>query len=161
MQKIKAIFTSPYPIQDNINPFQWTFKILQGDIIMLQNRTTSIFDIREPFTPTLKPSLSLLFGLLATSIIIPTHATTAIYNQVGSYSFKAPNGINELKFTVIGSGGGGGGGGGAFDLGAKGRGAGGGGGGGGSSATCTIAVKPGDDLIIVVGAGGLAGNGAP
>ena len=74
------------------------------------------------------------------------------YTTVGSHTFQVPSGIYSLTVVIQGGGGGGGG---ANELGSGG---GGGGGGAGGNISGSIAVRPYQDLSIVVGG---AGAGAP
>jgi len=75
--------------------------------------------------------------------LVASFATLTAYQSAGTNSFAVPAGITKIKVEVFGGGGGGG-------SGAS-------GGGGGAFALATLAVTPGESLIIVTGIGGTGG----
>jgi hypothetical protein len=87
------------------------------------------------------------FMVKSTIPIIPL--TIDIFSTIGTYSWIAPTGINQVEYLVVAGGGGGGNG---FDSG------GGGGAGAGMVLTGVINVTPGQSYTIVVGSGGLGGD---
>ncbi len=85
-------------------------------------------------------------------------STITVYAAPGTYTYVVPAGVYRLKVRVWSGGGGG--------AGSTASANGGGGGGGGGYAEKVIVVTPGDQITIVVGAGGTGGapganNGAP
>lgn len=75
--------------------------------------------------------------------------TTQPFDEVGSYTWMAPEGVTRVEYLVVGGGGGGGG---SFDTGAS------GGGGGGMVLRGSLEVSPGDYYEVVVGNGGEGGG---
>ncbi len=94
-------------------------------------------------------------GLLLT-MAAPAHAeTTKAYTTPGEHTFVVPAGVSQIRVTLTGAGGGGGG----AHPGDDAKPAwGGGGGGGGATVSCTFTVRPGNALLIDVGAGGAGGS---
>ena len=89
--------------------------------------------------------------ITVTSIPVPTLASTPsvqIFTTLGSSTWTAPAGVNQVEYLVVGGGGGGGNG---WDSG------GGGGGGAGMVLTGKLSVTPGNAYPIIVGDGGAGG----
>ncbi len=85
----------------------------------------------------------------------PTACSTnnALFDIPGEHSFTVPDGVSEIRVTVVGGGGGGG-------AGAGGWGSGGGGGCGGGVVGSVLRVTPGQIIPLTVGEGGAGGNGS-
>lgn len=88
----------------------------------------------------------LIVGLFLSSIL---WSQTATFNTVGTFVWTCPAGVTCVRVDAWGAGGGGSG---SNSTNSS------GGGGGGAFATASIAVTPGSNYTIVVGAGGVGGN---
>lgn len=98
--------------------------------------------------PTL---LSILWGLTTAFYVSISRAETATYTTAGTSTWQAPVGVTSVTVEAWGGGGAGGG--------ATGNPAKGGGGAGGQYAKKVLTVVPGTNYTVIVGAGGIAGNG--
>jgi hypothetical protein len=90
-----------------------------------------------------------IFGVTGT--VIPVSSTphnTQIYSTPGSYTFTVPANVTQITF-MAGAGGGGGGGGWYYSA---------AGGGGGGAYISVLTVTPGQQIAVVVGAGGTGGS---
>ncbi|GLY91741.1 hypothetical protein Airi02_096690 [Actinoallomurus iriomotensis] len=93
--------------------------------------------------------------LLSTAGTVPAYAQTQrVYAAPGTNTFTVPTGVSRIGVVLTGAGGGG-----SMGTGNTVYLSGGSGGGGGATSFCTLAVQPGDQMTITVGAGGAAPNG--
>ncbi|GAA4605939.1 hypothetical protein GCM10023195_20920 [Actinoallomurus liliacearum] len=93
--------------------------------------------------------------LLPVAGSVPAHAQTQkVYTAPGATTFTVPTGVSQIRVVLTGAGGGG-----SMGTGNTVYLSGGSGGGGGATSFCTLAVHPGDNMTITVGAGGAAPNG--
>lgn len=119
----------------------------------VKNRIQSLF--RPNLSPIRAAKTWFRIPALVVSSMLPWLASargdTVTYNTAGTFIWTCPPGVNSISVAVQGGGGGGGGGG------TTSAGRGGGGGGGGCAYSDAVAVVPGTDYTVTVGAGGAAG----
>ena len=125
---------------------------------MYESTALRVLDARaDPFIDLSHIDAGLSFGYAhdAGNALITNSGgpTQTIYDAAGTYTFVVPEGNTEIGVKIFGGGGGAGG----FSWNTS---PGGGGGGGGYTSLAALAVTPGDEITVTVGAGGNGGYGA-